>query len=291
MVAVTGQLIFPRLTDTVAAELRGGLLGRSPDAAAREFALSHPAAYYAAVGGVRVTADRLADVREETLESLGPLISRAFAGDLNKQTRSEMDLPLGRVLHRTMGIVPSDAASDGVWSFMSLVLLPEVTVARFPEGHIDRWLGRPRNALRRAWWREHVLGEVLHATGEARPLGEDELVGLFERTSIAEEPRVARELGRRILAFDGPGRSDYARRLSKRVLAEMAVVELAVLNDDEIVELVARVEQKAMTIPEAAEPAERSARAEDIDEMEQTRRPILPFEEQRAALKRLLGRG
>lgn len=232
------NLLYPRLADSTAMDIRQTLLASTFEETAASYALAHPGAYFAAVGGTRVTPDRLERVRHEVLSALEPQLRLARTQASNRSSRAEMDAPLGEALRRTMGIVPSDAAHDGVWSFLSLVLLPEVTRARFPDGHVSRWLGRPRNALRRTWWRQHVLGEEFRPPEGIRPLGEDELVGLFERSTIGSDRRLVRALARRILAHRGADRSEFARRLSKRVLAEMAFTEIALLSDDELEELI-----------------------------------------------------
>jgi len=234
---MSGRFLYPRLTDRAAMQLREALLATPMDKAGDTHSLSHPAAYFAAVGGERVDEETLHKIRRSVLEALEPWLRRARAGQLHRGNRAEMDGPLGAVLHETMDIIPADAAHDGTWSFLSLVLLPEVTKARFPDGHVNRWLGRPRNALRRTWWRQHVLGDMEVPSG-ATPLGEDELVGLFERPTLASDARLVRLLARRILEHRGPDRSHFARRLSKRVLAELAFTETALLDDAELEALV-----------------------------------------------------
>ena len=94
---------------------------------------------------------------------------------------------LGRTLHEHLRIIPADAAHDETWSFLTLVVFPDVAVIRFPDMHVNRLIGTPRNVLRRTWFRQEVLGDLLHSTG--RPLGEDELVGLFERSALARNVR------------------------------------------------------------------------------------------------------
>ena len=230
---MSGRLLYPRLTDRTALELREALLATSFEEAGSTYSLAHPSAYFAAVGGERATEERLRAVRQTVLDELEPWLSRARSGTLHRGNRAEMDGPLGIALHRGMDIIPADAAHDGTWSFLSLVLLPEVVKARFPEGHVNRWLGRPRNALRRTWWRQHVLGDIEVPRGVS-PLGEDELVGLFERSTLASDQRLVRLLARRILEHRGVDRSDFARRLSKRVLADLAYTETSLLDDTEL---------------------------------------------------------
>ena len=50
-----------------------------------------------------------------------------------------------------------------------------------------------------------------------RPLGEDEMVGLFERSAMARNRPLIRALGSAVMEYSGPARSEWARALYKRV--------------------------------------------------------------------------
>ena len=111
----------------------------------------------------------------------------------------------GRLLDR-MEIVTADAAHDGVWAFIGCVLLPDIGWWRFSERSPARLLGGPRNAFGRLWWRARTL---LERNGEQAGggvldrLGEDELVQVMERPSLAGNPRVARQLCQSFLSAVG----------------------------------------------------------------------------------------
>lgn len=250
--------VYPRLTDRAALALRDEMLGMTPEEAAEKHALDHPAAHYAAVGGRRIKPDELRVVRKTALEAVEPWLSLSRSQQLNRGNRAEMDGPLGRALHDSMGILPSDAAHDGVWSFMALVLLPEISVARFPDGHVNRWLGRPRNGLRRTWWRYYVLGDLTDPSEDSpwrhkQPLGEDELVGIFERSTIATDRRLAVALAERVLAYEGKDRSNFARRASRRVLADLAYTEVGILSGEELASFIEAALSVAADRPEVPE--------------------------------------
>ena len=104
------------------------------------------------------------------------------------------------LLYRKMRIAPADAANGDVWSFLALVLLPDIAFWRFPNPPDVRLLGRPRNVLRRYWWRAHVLGA--EDGGLAARLGEDQHVQIEERrAAIGGNPPLARALAGTVLAF------------------------------------------------------------------------------------------
>ncbi len=153
-----------------------------------------------------------------------------------KSRVAEFDRLVGRELYEAMQIVPADAASEGVWSFMTLVLLPELGPWRFPAAGAKRYVGVTRNVLRRTWWRSHVLGPDLggHPEG-ASHLGEDELVQIFERPTLAANPWVARAVVTAIhrTAGDVPvARSEFVRDLTRRLLRLTPLLSLDSLTKD-----------------------------------------------------------
>ena len=104
-----------------------------------------------------------------------------------------------------MQIIPADASHPGPWSFVTLVLLPDVASKRFPDLHENRLTGTYRNTFRRCWWRHHVLGDLEFPPGST-PLGEDELVKIFERSKMARDHRLAKALALGIVAYQGRDR-------------------------------------------------------------------------------------
>jgi hypothetical protein len=71
-----------------------------------------------------------------------------------------------------------------------------------------------------------------------RPLGEDELTGIFERTAVASNRRLARAMAAEILASAESNRSEFARRMSKQVTRMTGPLLLDILRDDELRDLV-----------------------------------------------------
>ncbi len=160
------------------------------------------------------------------------------------------DSAAGRVLYESLDIIPADAAAEGVWSFLSLVVLPEIGPWRFPDRAQDRLLGHPRNVFRRSWWRAHVLGPDLDAAPERQqPLGEDELVQIMERPTLAANPTVACAVRDGI--FRGAGRvpaarSEFARDLTKRMLRLTPFIAVDLLSVQELDSLLDQlIEQSA----------------------------------------------
>ena len=173
----------------------------------------HPRAAPVATGGRVADSERIAKVRAAVLNTIEPWWQ---LGTVPRRQAADFDLALGRTLNQHLCIIPADASHDETWSFLTLVVFPDVAVLRFPDMHFDRLIGTPRNVLRRTWFRQEVLGDLLYSTD--RSLGEDELVGLFERSALARNHALIRRLAVAVLAYDGRrARSEWARDLYKRV--------------------------------------------------------------------------
>jgi hypothetical protein len=157
---------------------------------------------------------------------------------------TQFDRALTATIVEAMSIVPADAAHEGVWSFLSLVLLPDVAFWRFPNpaGRTDyeRIIGRPRNVFRRLWWRSFALGPRASAG-----LLEDEAVGIMERASLGGSPTVARTIAeahlRAVAADTDISRTELMRQATKRLRRISVVVTLSALDDSALRELVEQV--------------------------------------------------
>jgi hypothetical protein len=227
-------LIYPRLSLPYAKALiseitetmsRDGLPGVQALAG-----VEHPRAAPVATGGRVASSEQIANVREAVLKVVAPWRQ---LGVVPRSQAAAFDLRLGRALHEHLRVMPADAAHGETWSFLTLVVFPDVAVIRFPDMHVDRLIGTQRNVLRRTWFRQEVLGDLLHSTD--RPLGEDELVGLFERNSLARNRALIRRLAAAVLGYNGPlARSEWARDLYKRVTFATGPRLLDALSDAEL---------------------------------------------------------
>ena len=214
-------------------------------------ATDHPAKAPIETGGPIAQPGRLADIRRGVLEDLTNWIAATDPVVAVSKDTARFDIALGRSLHQRLEIVPSDAAHRETWSFISLVLLPDVTVARWPGLHADRVLGSSsKHALQRLWIREHVLGPILDPE-HPKPLGEDELFQLFDRTALARNHRLVRILATAVVASRATKRMDWARALYKRITFLTGARLLDALSDDELVEL---VRSEAATVPGSVPP-------------------------------------
>jgi hypothetical protein len=248
-ISVSGEhLLYPRLDRSTAEILLDERANMSPVELAGLAALEHPQAAPAPTGGRPCGVDRIEAVQRavrQVAEATG------FPHSLSTNGQQTFDRLCGQILYESMGIVPADAANEGVWSFLSLVVVPEVGPWRFPARARERLLGRPRNVLRRLWWRAWAFGPSPDHPDGNTPLGEDELVQIMERPSLGGNQRTARAIRDAIWSAELKGlsvaRSEFVRELTLRVRAQRSHVALDALTDEELRELISEVSDIAET--------------------------------------------
>jgi hypothetical protein len=162
------------------------------------------------------------------------------------------DRPCGTALLELMNIVPADAAEEGVWSFLTLVLVPEIGPWRFPARAEERLVGRPRNVLRRTWWRAWALGPDLDQSPHGcEPLGEDESVQIMERPSLGGNRRTARALQAAVWRAEIEGisvpRTELMRQLARRLRAMKSHLSLDAIDDDALARLLDGLRDEALS--------------------------------------------
>jgi hypothetical protein len=150
-------------------------------------------------------------------------------------------------LYEPMGIVPAEAAAGGIWSFLALVLLPDLAAWRFPDRHRDRFIGADlmigssnRHIFGRLWARVHILGAEASSG-----LGEDNVVNLLERPTFGGDPRLARAIGEthiRTVAANRIIQSQELMRDAMKRLRRLAIlVSFGALGNDQLTGLLEEV--------------------------------------------------
>jgi hypothetical protein len=182
--------LYPRLplatATSVYEEFMETFKGRNLSGLRDRSALAHDMAVPAATGGKPVPESALVAVQEAVRDLVQ---SCGWPDEPDEKNRQRFDAECPRILGETMGIIPADAGADGVWTFMTLVLLPEVPPWRWPSWNQRRFLEHPRNTFRNLFWRGYVLGTV--KDGMLGRLGEDELTAVLERPSLSADPTTA----------------------------------------------------------------------------------------------------
>ncbi len=146
-------------------------------------------------------------------------------------------------------MLPVEAAQEGVWSFLSLIVLPDVALWRWPNtkqrDDYERILGYPRNVFRRLWWRSYVFGTEGGSVGTQ--IFEDEAVAILERTAIGGNRQLARTIAETHVARFGasPKRTEIMRDAMKRIRRLHAFLSYHSLSDSDVVEVVAEAFDQA----------------------------------------------
>lgn len=254
-----GSLLYPRLPRSVAQRTIAERAATPLNELAALSTLSHPDAEPAATGGHPVDRRKLEEVRDairDVATSVGYPEPQGASAQL-------FDRRCGSKLIEIMDIVPADAAEEGVWSFLSVVLVPEIGPWRFPGRPDERLLGRPRNVLRRTWWRAWALGPDLeHAPEGCTPLGEDESVQIMERPSLGGNRRIAAALQASIWRAERQGlavaRSEVMRELARRVRATKSHISLDALDEPTLSDLLDKLAGDSVSALASAGAAARS---------------------------------
>ena len=261
---------YPRLPTAAAVARLAELISLEGAAALGEAAaVDHPRADSYATGA-SVPADQLADLREAMLECAAKYGFPQRLGSRSEDA-TNFDRDASVLLLSQMDILAADAAQEGVWSFLTLILLPDVAMWRWPDhgGRADyeRLIGKPRNVFRRLWWRAFCLGEENSAL-----VFEDEAVAIMERPTIGGDVRLARALASNHLrmAREAPDlpRTELLRDVAKRIRRLSVLVTFAALDDADLEALVRETADealKALLVSRAAKRIARPAPAGHID--------------------------
>jgi hypothetical protein len=166
----------------------------------------------------------------------------ALGRKLSTNDKARWDKELGASLFKNLEIPLHQIGDPSVWAYLTLFVFWDLPTWRFPKAEekdeLDlvnapeakssknpylRSAGGPRNVLRKCWDRAYILGPELGTEGHAatvQGLGEDELVNIFERTTIGNNRKLASAIVETVL-LKHPIRSqrmDVVRRFTKAVL-------------------------------------------------------------------------
>ncbi|MEV7807249.1 hypothetical protein AB0O28_30320 [Microbispora sp. NPDC088329] len=165
----------------------------------------------------------------------GPDARVAFDRDAAKMIRSKMDLSW------------AEAGNRDLWSFLSLVALPHLTMWRFGKDNKERWIATDltRHTWARLWWQAVVFAGHEHILDA---LSESDLNQLLERRSIGGDSRLVREAARSIteLAADAPRRA-VIRDVTLRLRRFLAFLDVRALSDQQIRDLCSALTNETVT--------------------------------------------
>jgi hypothetical protein len=239
------MLLFPLLPHRFAVQIAQDARGSPVASLAKVAANKHPATEYTPTGGHRITPEILDELRKALLQLAQ---SAGYPASPTQVQAAAFDAGATMLLMERIKIAPAEAAKGGLWEFISCVLLPDLVRWRFggTQGvtSFDRFFSGRRNTFQRLWWRSYHLSsghnptnadlhKILHA------LGEDELVQLMERPSIAGIQGLTYAISQGLLRAsvqhkDQLNRRELIREAQKRFLRLSSFLLLESVSPDEL---------------------------------------------------------
>lgn len=248
------MILYPRLerSDDVV-ELAARLGSLSVEDCAKERRLSHPRAQPSPTGGVKATNAKLQSI-VENLTAIA--MKHGYPEEQRRNTSA--DAEWSEWLHRNLDVSPHEAAGDAMWHFFTLVLVPDLVRWRWgatkEDSASDRWVTvkhRGRNTFGRLWWRSEILRmpDAESPYQLVHELGEDEVVQILERPSLAGHLKLSRLIGRKLIALelpDGVTRGDVLRENQIRILRLGAFVDFQSLDEEALAQLADETLEKSI---------------------------------------------
>lgn len=193
-------------------------------------------ARFASTGGSVADQRQLRDLREglvSVAEEFG------FGTHEARATQAKFDAALGAWLVQQPLLRTGEALRDDVWSFIGVVMAPDIVQWRFGKSR-ERYLGGIRNTFQRLWMRARVLDrgeEAEDRWGLLYSLTEDALVQITERPSIGADAILSRELAEAWVRA--------SNRLGRRQMEDvmrLAILRLRIRNEIRNLSLLPRAE-------------------------------------------------
>ncbi|MBV0895967.1 hypothetical protein [Microbacterium sp. NC79] len=207
----------------------------------------HPKAIYPQMDGIPVSVPRLSELRER-------LQAAVIDAGKSRNADRKFDIVVGRVLNDWFADEGRAIASHPeTWPYLTLVVLPDLAVRRFPpaNGKLSRarFLAGRRNVFYRVYLRSWILGPMLDDPEVS--VYEDELVGLVDR-SLSADHRLSQSVARNLslLSLNNSTRREIARRSFMDLQYELRVTDVASLDDsrmDVLVDAIFESNRKAVT--------------------------------------------
>lgn len=166
------SVLYPRLLADQAKPLYREYLELDVAELSKRIDTTHEGAVYVAVGGDRVSDQELLDLRKAVLDLA---VEAGFPDKPDIKAQTTFDRRLAVVLHSESGLTPAEASSGDIWSFLALVLMPDIAFWRYPRPPRDRILATDitRHVFGRLWWR----AQLVHSPDDPDPYAALQILG------------------------------------------------------------------------------------------------------------------
>jgi hypothetical protein len=175
----------------------------------------------------QVSPQRVLDSSNRVLEIFAAVVPGEF--NSSKGTfGTEFDASLTMEILDIFPMSPYEAAQEGVWSHITLRVLPGLAMWRFPNKSNnpawERYIGTERNTFKRLWWRAYMLGPELSSQ-----LRENDLIQMFERgATVGSNKEILRAIAEEAISRKddlealGGKSSDLVSEIGKRLKRQLA---------------------------------------------------------------------
>lgn len=225
------MILLPRLSGAAAEDLIDRFLDEGPANWTGFRPDDLPGAVrFAATGGSRVGRDELIALRKTVWQAAK---ENGLEAGGSRDSRARFDAELGIRFAKLPLLASGEALRDDFWTFMGVVLAPDVVHRRFATAR-QRYLGGVRNTFQRMWLRARVLDRGIEHPRRWQlltDLTEDALVQITERPSIGADPKLARAVAEAWLragAHHGKGAMEpVMRQAILRIRIRNEIISLA----------------------------------------------------------------
>ncbi len=202
---------------------------------------------FASTGGQRATADQMDELRNAIVK-----LAKAVGWKADQRDdRAVFDSEMAAYLREQRLFSTGEALRDDVWTFVGVVLAPDIVWWRFGTSR-ERYLGGVRNTFQRLWYRGRVLDRGEHSKsrwGLIDALTEDAFVQIMERPSLGANPKLARGLAEAwVRAAERFGRRSMERLMrhaTVRVRIQNEIRSLAWLPGADLAQVMDRAFEEA----------------------------------------------
>lgn len=197
----------------------------------------HPQATYAATGGQRVGEEDVSALAE-SIRSIA--VEYGFPSRTSTADLVQFDRAAAESIHSAMDITAVEAGVRGIWTFLSVVALPDVTIWRFPGNNVERWIATDltRHMFSRLWWQALTFATVRtdgsYDYSLLRALSESDLNQLTERRSIAGVTPLARSIARVLTTDQQEHHRATLRDATPRLRRLMAFIDFSSLTEQQL---------------------------------------------------------
>jgi len=187
--------LYPRLDSLTALQLHTKMEGKSITELAEMSSIEHRDAIYTQTGGANIDDATLTKMIDE-IRSIAKKCG--YPDKKDQKMQSQFDVKVAAWLFNNMEIDFGEVFRKDVWSFITLVMLPDVSKWRYPGFSKERLLGGVRNVFQRLWYRAYMFdmgGKEETRWKLLEALTEDAMVAIIERPSISANQILARNIG------------------------------------------------------------------------------------------------